>query len=291
MPRTKPQAIQPDTTRASAGSTWPAPDEAKTSCARSSSSCASPTGSRRSAHASPRASCSTGRPGPARRCSPRRSRTRADAAFFSTSRRRASWRCSRASARPHPQAVRRAAQQARPRSSSSTSSTRSAAKQHRRGVQPRAGPDAQRAAGRARRLRTGAGRGGHRRLQPPRCAGRGPAAPRAASTARCWSACPTCAGAARSSRCTRRASRSAPGLDLQPIARQTAGLAGADLENITNEAAIHAARTPGAPRQIGGRTTSTEAAGARRRGPAGQKRVISEPREDTSSPTTRRATR
>jgi cell division protease FtsH len=34
----------------------------------------------------------------------------------------------------------------------------------------------------------------------------------------------------------------APDLDLEPIARQTAGLAGADLENITNEAAIHAGR-------------------------------------------------
>jgi cell division protease FtsH len=34
----------------------------------------------------------------------------------------------------------------------------------------------------------------------------------------------------------------APGLDLEPIARQTAGLAGADLENITNEAAIRAGR-------------------------------------------------
>jgi cell division protease FtsH len=35
----------------------------------------------------------------------------------------------------------------------------------------------------------------------------------------------------------------APELDLEPIARQTAGLAGADLENITNEAAIRAGRS------------------------------------------------
>jgi cell division protease FtsH len=34
-----------------------------------------------------------------------------------------------------------------------------------------------------------------------------------------------------------------PALDLEPIARQTAGLAGADLENITNEAAIRAGRS------------------------------------------------
>ena len=43
--------------------------------------------------------------------------------------------------------------------------------------------------------------------------------------------------------CTRAASRSRPDVDLDSVARQTAGLTGADLANICNEAAIAAGRT------------------------------------------------
>ena len=46
----------------------------------------------------------------------------------------------------------------------------------------------------------------------------------------------------RSCACTRAASRSRRDVDLESIARQTAGLTGADLANICNEAAICAGR-------------------------------------------------
>ena len=55
----------------SAGTRSPAPTRPRRSCARSSSSCATPSASTRSARTCRRASCCTARPAPARRCSPR----------------------------------------------------------------------------------------------------------------------------------------------------------------------------------------------------------------------------
>ena len=125
MPRTKPQEIKPPRRPRCAGRTWPAPTRPRTSCARSSSSCATPSASASSAPRCRAASCCTGRPAPARRCWPRRwptSRRRSS----SRSRPPRSSRCSPASA-PRASGGCSARRRKRPRrSSSSTSSTPSA---------------------------------------------------------------------------------------------------------------------------------------------------------------------
>ena len=65
----------------------------------------------------------------------------------------------------------------------------------------------------------------------------------AASTVRSSSTGPTGSAAGRSSRCTRRASRSRPEIDLDTLAAGTPGFTGADLANLINEAvALLAAR-------------------------------------------------
>ena len=185
------------------------------------------------------ACCCTARRAPARRCWPRRSRP-SPAPPSSRSRPRPSSRCSPGlGAVAHPQAVRRRRASTRPRSSSSTSSTPSAPRAQSVGLQPRAGPDAQPAARRARRLPP-LRRRDHGLDEPPRHARRRAAAARAASTARSTSRRPTCTRASRSSTCTCATSRSTTRSTSTAIARATAGLTGADLENICNEAAIRA---------------------------------------------------
>ena len=81
------------------------------------------------------------------------------------------------------------------------------------------------------------------RLEPAREARQGAAAARAASTARSSSRRPTCAAASRSSASTRADKPLAQDVDLERVARHTAGLTGADLANLCNEAAILAGRS------------------------------------------------
>ena len=94
------------------------------SCRRSSTSCATRSGSRRSARACRRGSSSTALPAPARRSPRRRSRTSRARASTRRAPRRSS-RCSPASARPGSASSSRRRARTRRRSSSSTSSTRS----------------------------------------------------------------------------------------------------------------------------------------------------------------------
>ena len=82
----------------------------------------------------------------------------------------------------------------------------------------------------------------HRGDEPARHPRPRAAASRAASTARSSSTAPTSRAARRSSRCTRAASRSRDGVDLDVIARRTPGFTGADLANLMNEAALLSAR-------------------------------------------------
>ena len=137
------------------------------------------------------------------------------------------------------------------------------------GVQPRAGPDAEPAARRARRLRPA--RPGRRdgRVEPPagsrlrRCF-----AP-AASTARSSIQPPDLKGRRAILAVHTRGKPLADDVDLEAIARQTAGLTGADLANICNEAAIGAGR----PRRIDARDGRL-----RQRARAGRRRPAAAPR-------------
>ena len=101
------------------GRAWRRP---RTSCARSWTSCATPSASARSAPRCRRASCCTARPAPARRCWPRRWRT-SPTRSSTPSRRRRSWRCSPAWARPGSGGCSARRARTRRRSCSSTSWT------------------------------------------------------------------------------------------------------------------------------------------------------------------------
>ena len=98
---------------------------------------------------------------------------------------------------------------------------------------------------------------------------------------------PDLQGRARSSSVHTRGKPLAPDVDLDSVARQTAGLTGADLANICNEAAIGAGRR-GAPQIV-----QADFDHAMDRVVAGlqQRRVDHRRRRSGSSPTTRAATR
>ncbi len=111
-----------------------------------------------------------------------------------------------------------------------------------RRLQPRAGPDAEPAARRARRLRRGGSGDRHGRLEPAPGSRPGAAAARPLRP-------PGPRRTARSQgpreailKVHTRGKPLAADVDLEAIARQTAGLTGADLANICNEAAIFAGR-------------------------------------------------
>ena len=78
----------------------------------------------------------------------------------------------------------------------------------------------------------------------------------------------------------------APDVDLNSIARQTAGLTGADLANICNEAAIFAGRA-----ERGRSSTPTSTPRSSGSSPASSSAASSPRRRSASSPTTRAATR
>ena len=106
----------------------------------------------------------------------------------------------------------------------------------------RAGADPQSAAGRDGRLRVQ--RRGHpdRRHQSARRARSGAAPARAGSTARSWWMHRTCAGREGILRVHTRKIPLASDVRLEVIAKGTPGMAGADLANLVNEAAVLAAR-------------------------------------------------
>ena len=204
------------------------------------------------ARACQKGSSSRARRVPARRCSRRPSPTSPARASTRRAPRRSS-RCSRASAPPGSASSSRRHARTLRRSSSSTSSTPSAPPERPR-IQPRAGPDAKPAARRARRLHQPGAGGRHGRLEPapgsrPGAPAPGPLrppGPRLASGP---------AGARRSSRSYARQAARSP-TSTSPVARQTAGLTGAELANIANEAAIFAGRENG--------TSSSRATSTRR---------------------------
>ena len=193
----------------------------------------------RSAPRSRRASCCTARPAPARRCWPRRSRTSPGASFYSQS--AASFVemfAGLGAAR-----IRRLFKEARENRAGDRVHRRDRRRRRRArlGQQLRARADAQPAARRDGRLRLHRRPRRDRRVQParearPRAAAPGPLRPpdlRLAARRHRPRGDPARAHARQAARAD---------VDLEIVARQTAGLAGADLANICNEAAIFAAR-------------------------------------------------
>ena len=148
----------------------------------------------------------------------------------------------RARRREDPEAVRGGAQ-ARARDRLHRRARRRRHGAQRRRLPSRARPDAEPAPRRARRLQRARRGGRHGRVEPPPGSRRRPAPTRAASTARCSSPRRTSPDARRSSSVHTRGKPLAPDVDLGAIARQTAGLTGADLANLCNEAAILAGRS------------------------------------------------
>ena len=106
----------------------------------------------------------------------------------------------------------------------------------------RARADAEPAPRRDGRLRVERRRHHHRRDQPPRRARPGASCAPAASTAASSCRAPTCAAARASSASTPSKVPLAPDVDLDDHRARHAGLLGADLENLVNEAALLAAR-------------------------------------------------
>ena len=125
MPRVKPQTMDPSSKSSVTWDDVAGVDEARRSCRRSSSSCATRSASSGSARACRRACCSTARPAPGRRCSPRRW-PRVGRELLLAERLGVRRDVRRPRRRAHPQALRRRRARTRRRSSSSTSSTPSA---------------------------------------------------------------------------------------------------------------------------------------------------------------------
>ena len=168
----------------------------------------------------------------------------------------------------HPQALQRGAQErARDRLHRRARRRRRAAQRAR--LQPRAGSDPQPAPRRARRLRGRAAGRRHGRLEPDPGSRPGAAAPRPLRPVRCSCRRRTSPAARRSSRVhTRGKPLNLDDVDLATVARQTAGLTGAELANICNEAAIEAGRRGDVVDHAGGLRLGARA--RRRRPPAAQ---------------------
>ena len=109
-------------------------------------------------------------------------------------------------------------------------------------LQPRAGSDAEPAPGRARRLREPATRSSSWALRTGFRTSTRRSSARDGSTGRSSSRLQTLPGGEAILNVHTRGKPLAPDLDLTSIARQTAGLTGAELANIANEAAIFAGR-------------------------------------------------
>ena len=226
----------------------------RTSCRRSSTSCATRSASRRSARACRRASCSTGRPAPARRSLAKAVASESGASFYSQS----------ASAFVEMFAglgaarIRKLFEEARKNAPAivfideldAVGAARSGHGFNREqdqtlnqllveldGFGTRDQVVVMGASNRLQDLDPALLRPGPLRPADPRPAAR-PRGPRGDPRA-----------------CTRAASRSRADVDLDGVARQTAGLTGADLANICNEAAIFAGRDERSERST--RSTST----------------------------------
>ena len=128
MPRTKPQQIKPESSPArSAGTTWPAWRRPRTSCARSWSSCATPSASASSARGCRRGILLHGPPGTGKTLLAKAVAQRVQRRLLRPVRRLVRGDVRRPRRRPHPAPVPPGAQERARRSSSSTSSTRSGA--------------------------------------------------------------------------------------------------------------------------------------------------------------------
>ena len=227
--------------------------------------------SRPSAPRSPRASCCTARPAPARPCSPAPSPAR-PACRSSRSPARTSSRCSSASA---PAACATCSSRPRPNAPAIVFVDEIDAVGRHRGAGLGGGHDE-----REQTLNqllvemdgfdVKGGRHPHRRDQPPRHPRPGAAAPGSLRPPDRRRAPGPQRSPRRSSRCTPRASRWPPDVDLMAVARRTPGFTGADLANVLNEAALLTARSgEQARRSTTARSTrrSTGSSPARRSAP------------------------